>query len=221
MDIKEGKIHTIHLLTLAALLLGMSACDVQQMVSSSVPSGNVLFQDDFSDQSSGWLQGRDDIGLTEYSEGGFRIYVASETSAKVSIPRLQFTDVRIQVEAKKIGGPDDNDFGVVCRYKDQNNFYFFTISSDGYYGIGKYRENELILIGMEQMQTTDYIHQGANNNQLRADCIGNTLAFYINGNLVGEVQDSDFTSGDVGLIAGTFKTQGTDILFDNFSVLKP
>lgn len=31
-------------------------------------------------------------------------------------------DVRIEVDAAKIGGPDDNDFGVICRYQDIDNF---------------------------------------------------------------------------------------------------
>ena len=32
-------------------------------------------------------------------------------------------------------GPDDNDFGIICRYIDDNQFYYAIISSDGYYGI--------------------------------------------------------------------------------------
>jgi hypothetical protein len=33
--------------------------------------------------------------------------------------------------------------------------------------------------------------------------------------------DSSFSSGDVGLIAGSFATEGTDIHFDNFVVRQP
>jgi hypothetical protein len=35
------------------------------------------------------------------------------------------------------------------------------------------------------------------------------------------VSDSDFASGDVGLLAGTYDEVGTDIHFDNFVVRKP
>ena len=35
------------------------------------------------------------------------------------------------------------------------------------------------------------------------------------------MQDETFTTGDVGLIAGTFDAAGTDIRFDNFVVSKP
>jgi hypothetical protein len=48
------------------------------------------------------MQGQDEIGSAEYSSEGFRIFVNSETAAKVSIPRLQFSDVRLEVDATKI-----------------------------------------------------------------------------------------------------------------------
>jgi hypothetical protein len=206
-------------LVLSVLML--QSCSLQELAESATQANAVLFQDDFADPGSGWLQGQDDIGLAEYYNGGFRIAVNSDTAAKVSIPRLQLTDVRIEVNATKISGPNDNEFGIVCRYLDENNFYFFTISSDGYYGIGKYKDNQLHLIGMEKMQTNDLIRQGESTNHLRADCVKTSLRFYINGEKVADVQDSDFSKGDVGLLAGTFRNPGVDIFFDNFSVQKP
>ncbi|MEN6483176.1 MAG: hypothetical protein ABFD29_13525 [Anaerolineaceae bacterium] len=58
-------------------------------------------------------------------------------------------------------------------------------------------------------------------NYLRADCNQSDLTFYINGTKVLEGHDSSFTSGDVGLIAGTYEETGVDIFFDNFIVYKP
>jgi hypothetical protein len=213
------KLLSVIIFPLAALYItGCTAVDLN----NSAPSlGAVLFQDDFSDPASGWLQGQDEFGQAEYSEGGFRIYVASESSAKISIPRLHFGNVRLEVEARKIGGVDDNDFGLICRYKDPDNFYFFIISSDGYYGIGKYVQNNLTLIGMDMMQTSDFIKQGETVNMIRADCVDDLLTIYINGQRAAEVRDSDFKEGDVGLIAGTFASPGTDILFKEFKVLRP
>jgi len=195
-----------------------------QAVTLSDRSGasKVLFQDDFSDSSSGWTQGEDGSGIAEYQNGDFRIYVATDLSGKLSILRLQpFADVRIEVDATKTAGPDDNDFGIICRYVDENNFYFFEISSDGYYGIGKYKNNQLQLIDIEQMQSSEAILQGVATNHLRADCVGTSLTLYANGTQLARVIDTDFGSGNVGLIAGTFETPGADISFDNFTVMKP
>jgi hypothetical protein len=213
----------ISLRCLAALLiLALPGLACQTSAFESPGSGSVLFQDDFSDTGSGWLQGQDEIGIAEYTQEGFRIFVSSDLAGKISILRLQsFEDVRLEVDATKIGGPDDNDYGLVCRYVDENNFYFFEISSDGYSGIGKYKDNQLVMIGAVQMQPSEAIVQGAATNRLRADCVGTTLTLYVNGTQVAQGSDTDFTKGEVGLIAGTFETPGADIFFDNFSILQP
>lgn len=215
--------HTFTLLVqLSLLTLAAVACQISPAIGGElVASGGILFKDDFSDPGSGWMQGEDEFGKTEYLNGGFRIFVNSDVTGKVSIPRLLFTDTVIEVDASKIAGPDDNDFGVICRYQDENNFYFFEISSDGYYSIGKFKDNRLILIGMEQMQTSDHIRQGETTNRIRAACIGSSLSLSVNGHHLAEVEDADFPRGDVGLIAGTFETPGADLLFDNFKVIKP
>ena len=216
------KTSVLLLLSVIMLICLLPACTMTPVIGGEiVPSGGVLFKDDFSDLNSGWMQGEDEFGKTEYIDGSFRILVTSAVTGKVSIPRLFFTDVVIEVDATKIAGPDDNDYGVICRYQDENNFYFFEISSDGYYSIGKYKDNQLQLIGMEKMQTSDVIRQGQASNQIRATCLGSSLSLAVNGHKLIEVEDIDFIAGDVGLIAGTFETPGTDILFDNFKVLKP
>jgi len=136
-------------------------------------------------------------------------------------PGLNFDDVIVEVDATKVDGPDDNDFGVICRYQDVDNFYFFLISSDGYYGIGRVVNDEQILIGKDQLYPDEAIHQGEEINHIRADCVGSSLTLHVNGVELAEVQDDSFVSGDVGLLAGTFDQPGTDILFDNFVVKKP
>jgi hypothetical protein len=104
-----------------------------------------------------------------------------------------------------------------------NNFYYFYISSDGYFGIGIDKAGTKTIISSSDGNLTSdsSINQGAATNQLRADCIGNTLSLYVNSTQVASVTDSSLTGGDVGLIAKTYTVAGTDILFDNFFVYKP
>jgi len=213
------------LFPLSAILLTSLAC---QAVNSALPSGegrpeDVLFQDDFSDPSSGWDRVSDEDGVTDYDEGSYRILVNTTNTDLWSNPDLDFdfTDTSIFVDATVSGGDEDNDFGLICRYRDDENFYFFVISSDGYYGIGKVSDNVQQLVGMESMPPSEVIRQGKLTNQLQADCIGNTLRLYVNGTLLAETQDTDFTSGNVGLMAGSFANPGTDVHFDNFVVREP
>jgi hypothetical protein len=162
-------------------------------------------------------------GITDYADNNYEIRVDTANTDVWANPEGQsFTDVRVEVKAQKVtGGTDNNDFGVVCRYKDESNFYFFIISSDGYYGIGKVKDGTQELIGMDSMLPSDKINLSDATNEIRGDCIGSTLTLYVNGQQVDSQTDTDFTDGNVGLIAGTFEETYTDILFDDFVVRKP
>ena len=214
-------------LALVFLLLSSLACQTLSGGSDAPPppegaSGpKVLFQDDFSDSGSGWDSVRKEEGVTDYENGAYRIFVNTDNMDVWANPGLSFTDVRIEVDATKAGGPDDNDFGVICRYEDVDNFYFFIISSDGYYGIGKVSGGEQNLIGADKMDTNDAIRQGNATNHITVECVGSTLSLSVNGTHLQTVEDADFSSGDVGLLAGTYDEPGTDILFDNFVVTVP
>lgn len=206
---------------LAALGLAVLACQAPSSRAAQRTPSSVLFQDDFSNPSSGWDRVDSNEGITDYAQGYYRIYVNIKDSDIWSNPHLNFTDTRVEVEATKVSGDENNIFGLLCRYKDHENFYFLVVSSDGYYGIGKVKNGTQSLIGMENMLSTDQVIQGNAANHLRADCVKDTLALYVNGQKLSEQTDGELTSGDVGLFAGAFDTPGTDIHFDNFSVLKP
>jgi hypothetical protein len=120
----------------------------------------------------------------------------------------------------------DNAFGLLCRFSrsgDQNNFYFFLISSDGFYAVGKVvRDARAYLNPAGDFEPLDAVQTGAGAvNALEATCQANTLALTVNGAPVFSVQDGDLTHGDVGLIAGTFNQGGVRIAFDDVSVRQP
>ena len=102
-----------------------------------------------------------------------------------------------------------------------DNYYFFMVSSDGYYTIGKFIGGNATQLGQSEMQYDTAIHTGLAVNHLRADCIGSSLTFYINGEIVAQAQDGDLSEGDVGLLAGTFAEPGVDVIFDNYLVSQP
>ncbi len=156
----------------------------------------------------------------DYDGGGYRILVNALQANFWSTPHKDFGDVRIEVDAGKLGGPDANRLGLICR-SNGSSYYFFIISSDGYYGIGSFAQGRSTLIGQSEMQYSDKIKTGADINHLRADCIGNVLTFYANGFQLAQVQDASFTHGEVGLLAGAFDQPGVDVVFDNFIVFKP
>jgi hypothetical protein len=209
-----------HFISILVLLIVASlACSYSG--TQNKPS-NVLFSDDFSNNSKKWDQVSNNSATTDYYNAAYRIIV-NETSYNVwaNPGKESFVDTRIEVDATKNGGPDDNEFGVICRFLDGKRFYFAAISSDGYYGIMKMTNAGPVPIGKSSMLESDLISHGAVTNHIRFDCVGSSLTLHVNGSLVDQETDMDYTTGNVGLLGGTFATPGTDVLFDNYYVYKP
>jgi hypothetical protein len=208
-------------LVLAGLALLLTGCQLLAGQWNTPSSGSVLFQDNFSNPSNRWLTTLSEVGLAGVYRGAFRFVVNVPNVNIWTTPGVNFGDVRLETDAAQLGGPEENRMGLVCRYQGPGDFYFFVISSDGYYAVGKVTQDAVSLLGQEQMQYSAAITTGMAINHLRADCVGETLTFYVNYFPVALVQDSDHPRGDVGLLAGTFEQTGVDVIFDNFVVLKP
>ncbi len=196
------------------------ACGLAPTGTPEAPAGALLYQDDFSSPLSGWDRYRSAEGIMDYDGGVYHIRVNALNVNFWSTPRRHFADVRVEVDAAKLAGPDENRIGLLCRLRG-NAYYFFLISSDGYYGVGLFNEGNGILLGQSEMQPSDKIHTGMAINHLRADCHGETLTFYVNGFPLAQVQDGTLREGDVGLLAGTFGQPGVDVVYDRFLVLEP
>jgi hypothetical protein len=111
------------------------------------------------------------------------------------------------------GHSDNGRVGLICRYQDNNNFYFFAVDNDQTYIIGKYRNGVVSLIGMSSPGYSTAIHlRGA--NEIKAWCVGNELTLTVSGERLPPVYDSDFPSGDIGLIAMDGDGEGMTASFD-------
>lgn len=207
------------------IILFTSACTVAAPSTvapqdQAVPSGTVLFQDDFANSGSGWNRFSATEGVMDYDSGSFRMLVNALDTNFWSTPQKNFTDVRLEVDAGKLGGPDENRIGLICR-SSGTDYYFFIITSDGFYGIGLFSGGQAVLLGQSEMLASENINKGLAVNHLRADCAGDQLTFYVNGFQIAAAQDSTLKSGDVGMLVGTFANPGVDVILDNFVALKP
>lgn len=206
---------------LSSFLFLFSACTSAPtpLPTQAAPSGTVLFQDEFDAPTTGWDRFANEGGIMDYFEGGFRILVQQPGLNFWSTAQKNYGDVRIEADVLKLAGPDENRMGVMCRYQG-GNYYFFIISNDGYYAVGKFINGQTTLLGQSEMQPSALIEPNMISH-LRADCVGNTLTFYLNFNQVATVQDADLPAGDIGVVAGTFSQPGADVSFDNFVVMQP
>ena len=210
---------TLFLLLMAFFLTGCSAGFMTADTLPWVGDEAVLFKDDFTAQSGGWTTHEDTLSLSTYEKGGLRLWLDVPNYQFWSVPGLNFRDVLIHTQALKLDGPDDNMFGLICRYQDEANYYALVIGSDGYYGIIKKFAGEETLIDQAHMDFSEEIQPGGLMNELQAICTGDQLSLYVNGQRLLEVRDDALAYGDVGVIVGNFSEPGVDVLFDNFIVI--
>ena len=215
---------TFFLLFLLCLLSSCGFLSPQKFLNSQTDenqNGMLLFADDFSQSDSGWDRQRNADGITDYENGQYLIQVNRPDVDYFANPSLSLSDVRLEVEAVNASSVMDNEFGLICRFQNKNDFYAGLISSDGYYGIFKVKGGSYQLLGMDVMAQSPAIKTGSEKNHIRMDCIGQDLKLYVNGVQLDVRQDADFTKGDVGLLAGAYQTAGVKVFFDNFIIYKP
>jgi hypothetical protein len=188
---------------------------------------DILFKDDFSQTTSGWDQYSDSLITTNYDDGQY-LLALEETGKNIwALPGLDLTNLTLEVDTAYVAGPDNNEYGVICRYSssgNRHNFYFFFISSDGYYAMGKIAKDRRTILnpanGDFQLSESILLDKSA-VNRLSATCSGERMSFSINGVLAGEFTDAELTRGDFGLIIGTYDEGGVQIRFDNLTVRRP
>lgn len=212
-------------LAVMLLIISLTACsfnDTLEQVLSGQNQDDVLLVDNFDDPTSGWKTWLGEDGSSiDYTEGALRFYVNKAQFDYWSVAGKNYGDVHLESDITKGEGPDDNDYGLICRYQDQDNFYAFVISSDGYAGIIKVKDGNYQVLSGESLQYSEIIQRGSSTNRLKATCAGTALTFSVNGSQLFELTDEDFSSGDVGVIAGAYDAPGVEVLFENFAALKP
>lgn len=188
-----------------------------------VPFTKALLQDDFASASSGWPRARNSKYTLEYTNGNYHILI-SEQGAGQEVTRNgegNYADTSIEVDAEQTAGPSDGLIGVTCRNDNNGNFYSFEFSQDGTYGIYKYSNGSGDALDEQTLQP-GLIHQNSVNH-LEGICAGDTLTLLVNGQVLSQVQDSDYTKGEVGMIVrtGSSGAAGEDVLFSHFVVKGP
>jgi hypothetical protein len=195
----------------------------------------IVLEDDFADDGSGWYTVAEPDVRIEYADGGYQFVLDEpetgywETHRSIRLRRL--ADVTIEVEARQVDGYADDTFGIVCR-ANEDGYYALEIGADGWYSIGKMNGDEYTLLAGpdgepgDEPSTADthdiaLQHQDADTYRLRADCIGDTLTLYADGEKIAEVQDASFPTGGIGLTAYNYQAPRTEIVFDNIVVRTP
>ena len=177
-----------------------------------------VFRDDFEDPNSGWEVDEFDEGSMGYGDGDYVVRAQERGIVMWGSLAKTFKDVTIEVDTLQVEAPANynNDFGVMCRMQSNGDGYSFSISGDGFFAIQKATQDSFV--NLVEWTSSDIIHQGFAENHLKVVCDGNYLALYVNNTLLAEVEDDQFSRGDVSLTATTYELEVTEIHFDNLII---
>lgn len=128
------------------------------------------------------------------------------------------SDSVIEVETTQLSEYRNNAYGVMCRAAptDNSNGYYFLISGDGNYTIRRGAVDEVH--ALIPFTYSSAIRQDKGINRIRAVCIGDYLALYVNDMFVAETHDNYFHRGYTGLTAAVVADGEVDIAFDDLTV---
>ncbi|MBN1230536.1 MAG: protein kinase [Anaerolineales bacterium] len=181
--------------------------------------GKLLIEDDFSNSNSGWDTGTVDGGEADYKNGKYELLVNKpEWVVWTNLDRT-FTDTVVSVTMDLTDLKGEGEYGVMCRYENENNYYDFGISDDGYFIIGSW-------VGAEYNTLVDWTYSseipiGGGEVRVTVGCVEDTLSLVINGVPQASVQDETHTNGELGLYGITYENSSILVQFDDFVVEQP
>jgi len=176
-------------------------------------------EDDFYEITDLWNTSYDGDTASYYKAGAFHISINTDNLVAWETGDIDAADFLVEVDVSHYDGPLVNEGGLLFRYVDSENFYLFTVSSDGLYAVKRIENDESTTL--VDWTESDALETGERSiNRLMVLAEGDQFAFFINEELVDEVVDDTFTEGSIGLIAGSLDEYEVDIAFDDFALWK-
>jgi len=129
--------------------------------------------------------------------------------------RGDYGDASISVDAS-IDGPPASAAGLIFHYKDDKNFYIYSIDGEGRYELDVYKDDELI--PLIEWTESSAINPVGESNTLRVETSGDRIRLYVNDKLLDEISDSTIANGKAALVVNTFDDPNVTVSFDNLVV---
>ncbi len=193
------------------------------LVGCSSPSaeyslGDAILIESFSKPKSWEYYDDTDAGTRlEVLDGAYQIQTGSGGYIW-GLNEQNHSNVVLEVTTNQLSEFENNAYGVICRADESNNGdgYYFLISGDGFYAIAEGEGDDVNLI--VEWTTSSTINKGTDQNTIRAVCIDDYLALYVNDKFVVDARDSSFTAGYAGFVGTANDGGDITVAFDDLTI---
>lgn len=218
-----------------------------------VETGETAYAATFDDFTDDWdlYEGR----LKAAVENSVLSLAADDTNKKpFSVAKQHWGNFDFSVQASPTNGPLNNGYGVIFRFQSQGNnspddddFYLFLVSSDGYYQVT--RSLNGVQKELSNWIPSPLVNQGVGvTNTVRVVAVEDRFQFYINeqpvqvcipnnlegistynefnggcieGQMLDVLVDSSISAGQIGVVIQTLDEPGVVVHFDNVMIVGP
>lgn len=214
----------IRWLLILLLVVFLGGCFFQ--VDDGEPTFHIVYEETFDNAASyagthPWFVSSSESAATWVADSALQIRVD-----KAQWVRRSYVDgislgsaFRIDVFACRVAGPIDNEFGVIFRRLDGDNYMQFSISSDGYMRFRKQIDDKYST--PVKWTTCDEISLEEACYQITVVGNGSEYDFYVNRVWVLSMTDTSFQGGQVGVMAATLDDIGVHIAFTEVYISEP
>ena len=188
----------------------------------SVSDPKVLYQDDFTNPATSWPEDKFDNYFIGYHEPEYYHVEVTGFNYRTTVfepQKSSFGDATIELKvltaSAKTAATGDFRYGLAFR-RSGDLYYAFTISprTKKWYVLKSSPAGLLVL----KEGTDQNIHELDTDDTFRVDLQGADFSFHINDEMVGQLSDSDYASGEVGFYVKSFDSPNTHIHFDDLVI---
>jgi len=191
------------------------------VTSALIPTGTLVLDDPLHDASKGyqWDQTTLSGGRCGFANGAYHVSATQpgivNCNPGTKVPALG--NLTFQVQMTIISGDEG---GLAFRVNQATTqYYYFAVASDGSYHLDLV-DGGLNLPSILLQGSNAAIKKGLNvPNVLAAEANGPRISLYVNNTLIGNVTDSTYSSGQLGLVAGDMGNT-TDVAFTSAKAWK-
>ncbi|MCW5880195.1 MAG: hypothetical protein KIS91_04580 [Anaerolineae bacterium] len=183
------------------------------------PAANIVFGDDFRDNSAGWTLFQDASGGATIESGRLVTTVSGPDRTVAATAPIRFDNFSLETDSGLEAGAVETRYGLIFRRVDASNFYLFEVDGLGTYRLGKIVSGSYT--PLVPPTASERVQPGLAMNRLRVHANGSRIIVGVNGVDVDAVDDTAFSGGAIGVSTSLLGSGEARVVFGNLQVSQP